>query len=134
MPSEIEDGHLQALLVIGGNPMVAFPQPEPPRPAPSTGSPSLAVWDIVASATAATSDARLPVPHAARTAPTSLCPSHLSAVYAQYTPAVVRRAGRTGGRCGGASRSVAQRMGLSILPGGADPDTCTDEDVFAVAR
>jgi anaerobic selenocysteine-containing dehydrogenase len=51
LPAGIEQGHLRALLVMGGNPMAAFPQPD--RLAAELGRlPVLAAWDIVRSATA----------------------------------------------------------------------------------
>ena len=125
LPSEIEEGHLKALLVIGGNPLVAFPQPERLRRALDRLD-VLAVWDIVPSATARRATHVFPSPAALERADV-VTPVHLSAVYAQYTPPVVPlRAQRR--PMWWSLGKLAQRMGLPILPGGVDPDACTDEE------
>ena len=51
MSAEIEEGHLRALLIVGGNPMIAFPQPNRLGRALDQLE-VLATWDIVESATA----------------------------------------------------------------------------------
>lgn len=128
LPSEIEDGHLQALLVVGGNPMVAFPQPDR-LGAALDRLPVLAVWDIVRSATAERATHVFPCPTALERADLNV-PMHLSSVFAQYTPPVVPlRANRR--PVWWSMAKLAQRLGLSILPGALDPDTCSDEDICA---
>ena len=127
MPSEIEQGHLRVLLVIGGNPLVAFPQPDRLRRALDRLD-VLAVWDVVPSATARRATHVLPCPGPLERAD-FVTPVHLSKVFAQYAPPVVPlRAGRR--PMWWSLGALARRMGLSILPGDADPDDCADDDVF----
>lgn len=128
MPGEIDEGHLRALLVIGGNPLVAFPQPERLGRAFDRLD-VLAVWDIVPSATARRATHVLPCPAPLERADV-VTPVHLSAVFAQHTPAVLPlRADRR--PMWWSLGKLAQRMGLSILPGGADADACTDDEAVA---
>jgi anaerobic selenocysteine-containing dehydrogenase len=129
LPAEIERGHLRALLVMAGNPVTAFPQPH--RLAAALGRlPVLAVWDIVRSATAELATHVFPCPTPLERADL-ISPVQLSSVVAQYTPAVVPPRG--GRRPVWWSMAVlARQLGLSILPTGIDPDTCSDEDVCAV--
>jgi anaerobic selenocysteine-containing dehydrogenase len=54
-------------------------------------------------------------------------PVHLSAVFAQYVrPAVATHAPRRRPMWWSIAQ-VARRMGIDLLPGGVDPDDCTDE-------
>jgi len=128
MSAEIEQGHLRALLVTGGNPMTAFPQPE--RLGRSFDRLDvLAVWDIVRSATAERATHLFPCPDPLERSDL-ISPIHLSMVFAQYTPPVVPlRANRR--PMWWSLAKLAKGMGLSILPGGADPDTYSDEELFS---
>ncbi len=127
MPDEIEAGHLRALLVTGGNPLTAFPQPDRCGRAFDRLE-VLAAWDIVRSATAERATHLLPCPDPLERADL-VVPVHLSKVFAQYTPAVLPpRADRR--PMWWSLAKVAQRMGVSILPGGADPDALSDEEFF----
>lgn len=127
LASEIEENHVEALMVVGGNPLVAFPQPERlDRAFQRLGV--LAVWDIVPSATAERATHVLPCPSALERADL-VTPVHLSAVYTQYTPPVVPLRGE----CRPMWWSIghlARRLGFDVLDG-MDPDACTDDDVFA---
>jgi anaerobic selenocysteine-containing dehydrogenase len=128
MSEEIEGGHLRALLVTGGNPLTAFPQPGRLERAFAQLD-VLAVWDIVPSATAQRATHLFPCPDPLERADL-VVPIHLSMVFAQYTPPVVpRRANRR--PMWWSLAKLAERMGLSILPGDASLDACSDEDVFA---
>jgi anaerobic selenocysteine-containing dehydrogenase len=128
MSDEIEGGHVQALLVVGGNPMTAFPQPDRLGRAFDRLA-VLAVWDIVASATVQRATHVFPCPAPLERADL-ITPVQISAVLAQYTPAVVPP--RPDSRpMWWSLAKVAQRMGMSILPTGLDPDACSDEDVFS---
>jgi anaerobic selenocysteine-containing dehydrogenase len=128
LPEEIEQDHLRALLVMGGNPMAAFPQPD--RLAAAFGRLSvLAVWDIVRSATAERATHLFPCPTPLERGDL-LTPVQLSAVLAQYTPAVVPARGSRR-PVWWSMATLARRLGLDILPGGLDPDACRDEDVCA---
>lgn len=129
LPAEIEQGHLQALLVVGGNPMLAFPQPD--RVAAALDRlPVLAVWDIVASATAERATHVFPCPTALERAELNL-PVHLSALFAQYAPAALPLRGNRR-PVWWSMAQLGRRLGLEILPPGLDPDTCTDTDICEV--
>ncbi|MFI5046475.1 MAG: molybdopterin-dependent oxidoreductase [Acidimicrobiia bacterium] len=124
MPAEIEDGHLKALLIVGGNPMIAFPQPDRLGRALDRLD-VLASWDVVPSATAQRATHVFPCPGPLERADV-VTPVHLSAVFAQYVrPAVPPPADRR--PMWWSIAVVAQRMGIDLLPGGIDPDECTDE-------
>ncbi len=127
MPAEIEGGHLRALLVAAGNPLVAFPQPE--RMERALGQLDvLAVWDIVGTPTVARATHVFPCPSALERADFA-APRFLSAVYAQYTrPVVPPRAERRA--MWWSISSLAHRMGIDLLPGGVDPDECSDEEAI----
>src|SRR5262249_50665116 len=127
MPAEIEAGHLRALLVVGGNPMVAFPQPDPLGRAPER-LPVPAAWDIVLSASARRATHVFPAASPLERADLSM-PAVVSAVYAQYTPAVVSARGERRPTWRSLAM-LARRMGIDLLPDGLDPDSCTDEEVF----
>ena len=128
MPGEIEQGHLRALLVIGGNPLVAFPQPAQLARAFDRLD-ALAVWDIVPSATVRRATHVFPCPAPLERADV-VTPVHLSAVYAQHTPPVLPLRGQRRPMWWSLGQ-LARRLGLSIMPAGADPDACTDDDVAA---
>jgi anaerobic selenocysteine-containing dehydrogenase len=128
LPAEIEQGHLRALLVMAGNPVTAFPQPD--RLAAALGRlPVLAVWDLVRSATVERATHVFPSPTPLERGDL-ITPVQLSAVVAQYTPAVVPlRGGRR--PVWWSMGTLARQLGLDILPGGLDPDACSDEDICA---
>jgi anaerobic selenocysteine-containing dehydrogenase len=127
LPAEIEEGHVRALLVIGGNPVTAFPQ------ALRIGAALdrldvLAAWDIVRSATVDRATHVFPCLDPLERADLKV-PIHLSAVYAQYTPPVIpARAGRRA--MWWSLAKLAQHLGVSILP--RDPDDCSDDEVLAM--
>ncbi|HEY7106188.1 MAG TPA: molybdopterin-dependent oxidoreductase [Acidimicrobiia bacterium] len=127
MAEEIEGGHLRALMVAHGNPMTAFPQPR--RLAEALSSIGvLAVWDVVPGATARLATHVLPCPGPLERADV-VTPIHLSGVFAQYVqPAVDARGERR--PMWWSIASLAQRMGVHLLPNGAGPDSCTDEDAL----
>lgn len=128
MPAEIEQGYLRALLVMGGNPLVAFPQPD--RLAAALGRlPVLAVWDVVRSATVERATHVFPCPTALARADLAV-PIQLSSVFAQYTPPVVPLRGMRRPVWWSMAK-LAERLRLDILPGGLDPDACTDTDICA---
>jgi anaerobic selenocysteine-containing dehydrogenase len=129
LPAEIEQGHLRALLVMGGNPLTAFPQPE--RLAAALDRLSvLAVWDVVRSATVDRATHVFPCPTPLERGDV-VTPVQLSAVLAQYSPPVVPLRGSRRPVWWSMAR-LAGQLGLSILPGGLDPGACTDEDICEV--
>jgi anaerobic selenocysteine-containing dehydrogenase len=129
LPAEIEQGHLRALLVMAGNPVTAFPQPQ--RLSAALGRlPVLAVWDIVRSATAELATHVFPCLTPLERGDL-ITPVQLSAVLAQYTPPVVppRGARRP---VWWSMATLGRQLGVDVLPGGLDPDTCSDEDICAL--
>lgn len=129
LPAEIEQGYLRALLVMGGNPMAAFPQPG--RLAAALDRlPVLAVWDIVRSATAERATHVFPCPTPLERADLAV-PIQLSSVFAQYAPPVVPLRGHRRPVWWSMAK-LAQRLRLDILPRGLDPDACCDEDICAL--
>lgn len=112
--SEIEAGNVRALLVIGGNPALAFPDTTRTRRALASLD-TLAVCDILPTATTDLATHVLPaVDQLERADVTWLLDSYQLAVAGQYTPAVVApRAERrpVWWMLGG----VAERLGLDLL-------------------
>jgi anaerobic selenocysteine-containing dehydrogenase len=128
LPAEIEQGHLRALLVMAGNPVTAFPQPQ--RVAAALGRLSvLAVWDIVRSATVELATHVFPCPTPLERGDL-ITPVQLSAVLAQYTPPVVPPQGSRR-PVWWSMGTLARKLGLDILPAGLDPGACSDEDICA---
>jgi anaerobic selenocysteine-containing dehydrogenase len=128
MAEEIEGGHLRALLVTGGNPLTAFPQPDRLGRA-FDHLEVLAVWDLVRSATAERATHLFPCPDPLERADL-VVPIHLSMVFAQYTsPVIPARAGRR--PMWWSLAKVAEGMGLCILPGDVTAENCSDEELFA---
>ena len=127
MPAEIEAGHLKALLVVNGNPLTAFPQPE--RLEGAFGRLEvLAVWDVVCSATARHATHVFPCPGPLERADV-MTGGHLSAVFAQYVrPVVPLRAQRRA--MWWSIATLARHMGIDLLPGAVDPDRCTDDEAL----
>jgi anaerobic selenocysteine-containing dehydrogenase len=127
IPDEIDEGHLKAMLVTGGNPLTAFPQPERLGRAFDQLE-VVAVWDIVHTATADHATHLFPCPDPLER-PDFIAPIQLSKVFAHYTPrAVPALADRR--PMWWSLAKLAQRMGLSILPGDADPDSFCEDDLF----
>ncbi|MCU1376230.1 MAG: putative dehydrogenase [Actinomycetia bacterium] len=126
---EIEAGNVRALLVFGGNPLTAFPEPDRLRRA-LVRLDVLAVWDVVPTPTTAVATHVLPALDSLERADINLMTGPVaSRVIARHTPAVVPGAG--GGRATWwGIAAVAQRMGIDI---GIDPSTATDDDVLAAA-
>ncbi|MBK5288363.1 MAG: molybdopterin-dependent oxidoreductase, partial [Acidimicrobiia bacterium] len=127
MVDEIEAGRLRALVVAGGNPITAFPQPDRLRAALARLD-VLAVIDVAENELTGLATHVLPATGQLERADLTL--AELTAVRSgmQFTPAVVAPVG--------ARRptwwilaSVAQRMGCEML-GGAAPDQLTDTDVL----
>src|SRR4029077_14639106 len=128
IPAEIEAGHLQAWLVLGGNPLTAFPQPQRLARAMEKLS-VVAAWDIVASATVERATHVFPCPTPLERA--DLCvPPQVSMTFAQYSPAALPLRGDRRPMWWSIAK-VAQRLGCAILPGDADPDMCSEDEVFA---
>jgi anaerobic selenocysteine-containing dehydrogenase len=132
---EIESGAVRALLVLGGNPVTALPDTARMRAALSRLD-VLAVADVVDTATVGLATHVIPVAGQLERADiTTYVELFLSQVAVQHTLAVVP--------VGGDRRplwqvlgQVGRRLGLEVLDGGLDPDTCTERELMAalVAR
>ena len=127
--SEIEAGTVRTLIVVGGNPVTAFPDTERTRAALASLD-TLVVIDVLPTETTELATHVLPaVDQLERADTTWLLDSYQLAVAAQHTPAVVAPA---------AERrpvwwmvgSLAERLGLSALPRGVTVDSVTDEDLL----
>jgi anaerobic selenocysteine-containing dehydrogenase len=126
LPAEIEQGHLRALMVVGGNPMLAFPAPDRVGRALDQLD-VLAVFEIVRSATARRATHVFPSTSPLERADLRFSPM-VSAVYAQYTPAVVApRAERRPSWW--ALAKLGQKMGFATVPDWFDLDDFDDHDV-----
>ena len=125
---EIESGNVRALMVVGGNPALAFPDTERTRRALSSLE-TLAVLDIVPTATTALATHVLPATDQLERADvTWLLDTYQLAVAGQYTRAVVSpRAERR--PVWWTLGSVAERLGLDLL--GAPVDTITETELLA---
>lgn len=126
---EIEAGHVTTLLVVGGNPVTAFPDAERTRAALASLE-TLVVFDVLPTETTELATHVLPaVDQLERADTTWLLDTYQLAVAGQHTSAVVAPA---------AERrpvwwvvgSLAERLGLSALPRGLTVDTATEEDLL----
>jgi anaerobic selenocysteine-containing dehydrogenase len=126
LPDEIEQGHVSGLLVVGGNPMVAFPDPDRVGRALDQLD-VLAVWDIVPSATARRATHVFPATSPLERADVRTSPM-TSAVYAQYTPAVVPPRGERRPTWWALAK-LATKMGIPAVPEWFDLDHHDDADV-----
>ena len=132
LPTEIEAGHVGALLVQGGNPLTALPQPG--RVAAALDRLEVvAVWDIVATSTVERATHVLPCPDPLER-PELRLPLHVPAVFAQYSPQAADRGGERRSMWWSLA-ALAERLGFSILPD--DPrrpraDDWSDDDVLAL--
>ena len=127
--SEIEAGNVRALVVVGGNPVTAFPDTTRTRAALATLD-TVALVDLLPTETTEYATHLLPATDQLERADlTWLLDSYQLAVAAQYTEAVVPAV---------ADRrppwwmfaSLARGLGFSVLPGDPDPDTIDDRTVL----
>lgn len=127
--SEIEAGHVRALLVVGGNPVTAFPDVERTRRALASLD-TLAVFDVVPTETTELATHVLPATDQLERADTTwLLDTYQLAVAAQFTPAVVTPRGEVRPVWWSVG-SLAERLGFSALPRGASVATATDESLL----
>ena len=128
--SEIEAGNVRALIVVGGNPIVAFPDRDRLARALATLE-LVVVVDVIETDTTPHAHYLLPAAGQLERADLTLAlESYTVAIGAQYTPAVVAPA---------AQRrlvwqifdDLARTLGKSVLPRGVDASTATDEALLA---
>ena len=130
LPDEIASGPLRVLVVAGGNPLTAFPDPVRTRRALARLE-ALAVLDVVESELTELATHVLPVTGQLERADVSMLENVAFANGAQHTHAVVAP---------GADRrpvwwvvgQLARRLDLDVL-GGRDPDACDDDTLVAAA-
>jgi len=122
---EIEAGNIKALIVVGGNPMTAFPDVDRTRHAFRQLS-TLAVIDIFPTETTELASHVLPaVDQLERADLTWLLDSYQLAVAAQFTPAVVEPLEERK-PVWWMFNSLAERMGSEFVPGHQPPDEQSD--------
>ena len=123
---EIEAGNVTTLIVVGGNPMTAFPDHH--RTATALASlQSLIVIDILPTETTEIATHVLPaVDQLERADLTWLLDSYQLAVAAQFTNAIVEPLGDRK-PVWWMFGAIAERLGLQLLPGTLELDVATDE-------
>ncbi|MCU0310833.1 MAG: molybdopterin-dependent oxidoreductase [Acidimicrobiales bacterium] len=127
--SEIEAGHVTTLVVVGGNPVTAFPDAERTRAALASLE-TLVVLDILPTETTEVATHVLPaVDQLERADTTWLLDGYQLAVAAQATTAVVAPTAERR-PVWWALGSLAERLGLSALPRGLDVATSTEADLL----
>lgn len=130
MAGEIESGNLRALLVGGGNPVLALPRPDTVARALSRLD-VLAVIDVLPTATTALATHVLPAAGQLERADLPLfVDRYLSTMVTQYTPAVVPPAAERRPMWW-VFAQIADRLGIDVLPDGVGPDTAVDDDLLA---
>ncbi len=131
LADEIDAGNLRALVVLGGNPMRALPDPERMRRSLAALD-TLAVIDVVATDTTELATHVLPAAGQLERADLPLSiDQFVVTLSTQYTPAVVPPAAdrRTAWWIFAA---LAERLDHDVLPGGVSAATCTDDDLLRV--
>ncbi|WP_033292439.1 molybdopterin-containing oxidoreductase family protein [Amycolatopsis jejuensis] len=128
IPDEIEAGNLRALVVLGGNPITAFPQPRRLREALQQLD-LLVVSDVIS--TPVTELATHVLPSTGQLERADVWPTDFINIAQanQYVPAAVPPGGERRPMWWHLAQ-LARRMGHSVLPGGADPDVATEEELL----
>jgi anaerobic selenocysteine-containing dehydrogenase len=127
---EIEAGNLRGLIVIGGNPANSLPGGER-LDAALASLDLLAVIDVVETDTTALATHVLPsTGQLERADVPDYVEQYYPGVASQYTPAVLP-AGASRKPVWWTCAQLASRLGTEVLPGGADPDTVTEDDLLA---
>lgn len=128
---EIEAGNVRALVVLGGNPLIAWPQPERVKRALAKLD-VLAVVDVVHNDVVELATHVLPAAGQLERAdvPTGAEVYALRS-FSQYTERVVEPSGERR-PAWWILAQLARRLGAD-LPGAVDPDSATDEDVLEAA-
>ena len=128
MADEIRAGHLRALVVAGGSPLTAFPDPDGIRAA-LDGLDTLAVLDVVATPLTAMATHVLPVTGQLERADLSMLENVAFGNGTTYTSAVVPTEAERR-PAWWVLAQLARRLGIDALGGARDPDSLTDDDVL----
>lgn len=129
LADEIDAGNLRALVVVGGNPMRALPDPQ--RLSVALGRlDTLAVIDVVGTDTTALATHVLPATGQLERADVPLSiDQFVVTLSTQYTPAVVEPVAERR-HAWWILASLGRRLGIDLLPDDMDPDECTDDDLL----
>ena len=128
---EIEAGNVRALVVVGGNPLIAFPDRDRTQAALASLD-VLAVADVVETDTTELATHLLPVAGQLERADVPwMLDAYQPAIATQFTPAVVPP-GADRRLMWQAFAELGHRLGVGVLPRGIDPETATDEDLLAL--
>jgi anaerobic selenocysteine-containing dehydrogenase len=128
MADEIRGGHLRALVVAGGSPLTAFPDPAGIRGALRSLD-TLAVLDVAATPLTAMASHVLPVAGQLERADLSMLENVAFRNGTAFTPAVVR-AGAQRRAAWWVLAQLARRLGVDALGRDRDPDALADTDVL----
>jgi len=128
MVDEITSGRLRALVVVGANPITAFPDPERTRAALATLD-TLAVLDVVDSELVGLATHVLPMTGQLERADLSMLEGVAFRNGNQYTPAVVAPGGERR-QAWWALAQIGRRLGIEALGRGVDPDAADDTAVL----
>lgn len=128
MADEIRAGHLRALVVVGGSPLTAFPDPAGIRSALENLD-ALAVLDVAATPLTAMATHVLPVTAQLERADLSMLENVAFRNGTAFTPAVVP-AGAERRPAWWVLAHLARRLGVDALGRDRDPDDLSDTDVL----
>ena len=129
MADEIAAGELRALVIVGGNPLTAFP--DAPRTRAALASLDvLAVVDVIHSDLTAIATHVLPVAGQLERADLPMLEQYAFGNGIQYTDAVVAPGARRRPTWW-VMAQLGRRLGLDVLGGGLDPDACDDATLLA---
>jgi anaerobic selenocysteine-containing dehydrogenase len=129
MADEIAAGELRALVIVGGNPLTAFP--DAPRTRAALASLDvLAVVDVIHSDLTAIATHTLPVAGQLERADMPMLEQYAFGNGIQYTDAVVAPGARRRPTWW-VMAQLGRRLGLDVVGGGLAPDACDDATLLA---
>jgi anaerobic selenocysteine-containing dehydrogenase len=129
LADEIFASNVRALIVVGGNPAVAFPDASRILQALQTLE-VLAVAEIAQTATTDLATHLIPVTDQLERADYNATNFLGSAVFGRYTPRIINPVGDRW-PVWRVMEALGRHLGVEVLPSGLHSDTCTEEDVVA---